>query len=60
MREGVKMPIQGTCGRCGYISSLNCGLPRLGIVKHHRLHRKILSQQPLTQAQESKLKAVDV
>ncbi|KAK6313029.1 cytoplasmic tRNA 2-thiolation protein 1 [Coregonus clupeaformis] len=71
VREGVKMPIQGTCGRCGYISSqalckscvllegLNRGLPRLGIGKHHRLHGKILSQQPLTQAEERKLKAVD-
>ena len=45
VRGEVKMPIQGTCTRCGYISSqelckacvllegLNRGLPRLGIGK---------------------------
>ncbi|KAE8292522.1 Cytoplasmic tRNA 2-thiolation protein 1 [Larimichthys crocea] len=61
VRDGVKMPVQGTCNRCGYISSqalckscvllegLNRGLPKLGIGKHHRLHGKILSQQPLTE-----------
>uniref|UniRef100_G3PH01 Cytoplasmic tRNA 2-thiolation protein 1 n=1 Tax=Gasterosteus aculeatus TaxID=69293 RepID=G3PH01_GASAC len=44
VREGVKMPVQGTCNQCGYISSqslckscvllegLNRGLPKLGIV----------------------------
>uniref|UniRef100_A0A3Q4FZY0 Cytosolic thiouridylase subunit 1 homolog (S. pombe) n=1 Tax=Neolamprologus brichardi TaxID=32507 RepID=A0A3Q4FZY0_NEOBR len=71
VREGVKMPVQGTCSRCGYISSqklckacvllegLNRGLPKLGIGKHHRFHDKILSQQPLTEQEERKLKAVD-
>lgn len=71
VREGVKMPVQGTCARCGYISSqalckscvllegLNRGLPKLGIGKHHRLHEKILSQQPLTENEERKLKSVD-
>ncbi|XP_008296100.1 cytoplasmic tRNA 2-thiolation protein 1 [Stegastes partitus] len=71
VREGVKMPVQGTCSRCGYISSqalckscvllegLNRGLPKLGIGKHHRLHDKILSQQPLTEKEERKLKSVD-
>ncbi|CAF87749.1 unnamed protein product, partial [Tetraodon nigroviridis] len=49
VRADVKMPTQGTCARCGYISSqplckscvllegLNRGLPKLGIGKHHRL-----------------------
>ncbi|KAF1388949.1 hypothetical protein PFLUV_G00068230 [Perca fluviatilis] len=71
VREGVKMPVQGTCNRCGYISSqalckscvllegLNRGLPKLGIGKHHRLHDKILSQQPLTEKEERKLKSTD-
>ncbi|KAG7281808.1 hypothetical protein CRUP_037089 [Coryphaenoides rupestris] len=71
IKESVKMPVQGTCGRCGYISSqalckacvllegLNRGLPKLGIGKHHRLHGKLLSQEPLTEAEERKLKAVD-
>lgn len=71
VRDDVKMPMQGTCSRCGYISSqslckscvllegLNRGLPKLGIGKHHRLHGKILSQQPLTESEERKLKAVN-
>jgi len=45
IREGVKLPIQGTCSRCNYISSqelckacvmlegLNKGMPRLGVGK---------------------------
>lgn len=45
VKEDVKMPVQGTCSRCGYISSqelckacvllegLNRGLPRIGIGK---------------------------
>jgi len=45
VKEGVKMPVQGTCSRCGYISSmalckacvllegLNKGRPKLGIGK---------------------------
>ncbi|XP_016090620.1 cytoplasmic tRNA 2-thiolation protein 1 isoform X2 [Sinocyclocheilus grahami] len=71
IKEGVKMPVQGTCSRCGYISSqalckscvllegLNRGLPKLGIGKHHRLHGKILAQESLTEQEEKKLKAVD-
>lgn len=71
IKEGVKMPVQGTCSRCGYISSqalckscvllegLNRGLPKLGIGKHHRLHGKILAQEPLTEQEEKKLKPVD-
>lgn len=71
IKEGVKMPVQGTCSRCGYISSqalckscvllegLNRGLPKLGIGKHHRLHGKILAQEPLTEQEQRKLKAVD-
>ncbi|XP_063050352.1 cytoplasmic tRNA 2-thiolation protein 1 [Engraulis encrasicolus] len=73
VRHGVKMPTQGSCQRCGYISSqalckacvllegLNRGLPRLGIGKHHRLHANILSQKPLDLEphQERKLRAAD-
>ncbi|XP_060787775.1 cytoplasmic tRNA 2-thiolation protein 1 isoform X1 [Neoarius graeffei] len=71
IKEGVKMPVQGTCSRCGYISSqalckscvllegLNRGLPKLGIGKHHRLHDKILAQQALTKQEEKNLTAVD-
>ncbi|XP_064471138.1 cytoplasmic tRNA 2-thiolation protein 1-like [Ornithodoros turicata] len=45
VKEGVKLPVQGTCEKCGYISSqktckacvmlegLNKGVPRLGIGK---------------------------
>ena len=48
VKKGVKMPTQGTCPKCGYISSqtlckacvllegLNRGLPKLGIGKVHR------------------------
>ncbi|GAA6105870.1 cytoplasmic tRNA 2-thiolation protein 1 [Tachysurus ichikawai] len=69
VKEGVKMPVQGTCLRCGYISSqalckscvllegLNRGLPKLGIGKPHRLHDK--TQQALTQQEEKKLKAME-
>ncbi|XP_033901435.2 cytoplasmic tRNA 2-thiolation protein 1 [Acipenser ruthenus] len=71
VKEDVKMPVQGICVRCGYISSqklckacvllegLNRGLPKLGIGKHHKLHHKLLSQEPLTEKEEKKLKAVD-
>ncbi|TTP43318.1 Cytoplasmic tRNA 2-thiolation protein 1 [Bagarius yarrelli] len=70
VKEGVKMPVQRTCSRCGYISSqtlckscvllegLNRGLPKLGIGKHHRLHNKILAQQPIIH-QKEKLKTVE-
>ncbi|MBN3306831.1 CTU1 protein, partial [Amia calva] len=68
---GVRMPVQGNCTRCGYISSqklckacvllegLNRGLPKLGIGKHQRLHDKILAQEPLSEKEERKLRAVD-
>ncbi|XP_027022708.1 cytoplasmic tRNA 2-thiolation protein 1 [Tachysurus fulvidraco] len=71
VKEGVKMPVQGTCLRCGYISSqalckscvllegLNRGLPKLGIGKPHRLHDKIFTQQALTQQEEKKLKSME-
>ncbi|CAG8803024.1 24770_t:CDS:2, partial [Racocetra persica] len=48
VKEGVKLPIQGVCKRCGYMSSnelckacmllegLNRGLPKLGIGKNFR------------------------
>ncbi|XP_026888674.2 cytoplasmic tRNA 2-thiolation protein 1 [Electrophorus electricus] len=71
LKEGVKMPVQGTCSRCGYISSqalckscvllegLNRGLPKLGIGKHHRLHGRILARQPLTPVEEEKMKTLE-
>lgn len=71
VKEDVKMPVQGTCARCGYISSqklckacvllegLNRGLPKLGIGKHHKLQHKLLAQEPLTEQEERKLKTVD-
>lgn len=71
VRDDVRMPVQGTCGRCGYISSqtlckacvllegLNRGLPRLGIGKHQRLHHKLLLQQPLSQDEHRKLQHAD-
>ncbi|XP_031549417.1 cytoplasmic tRNA 2-thiolation protein 1-like [Actinia tenebrosa] len=52
VKKEVKMPVQGTCSRCGYISSqhlckacvllegLNKGLPRLGIGKTDKLQRQ--------------------
>lgn len=51
IKKEVKMPVQGTCTQCGYISSqavckacmllegLNKGLPRLGIGKPHKVRR---------------------
>jgi len=53
IREGVKMPTQGICTQCGYISSqglckacvmlegLNKGLPRLGIGKSSKVNGSI-------------------
>ena len=50
VKKDVKMPVQGTCTRCGYISSqplckacvllegLNKGLPRLGIGKSSKVN----------------------
>ncbi|RWS01820.1 cytoplasmic tRNA 2-thiolation protein 1-like protein [Dinothrombium tinctorium] len=49
IKEGVKLPVQGVCSRCGYISSqnickacvmlegLNKGLPKLGIGKSSKV-----------------------
>ncbi len=57
VRKDAKLPVQGTCERCGYISSmslckacnllegLNRGLPKLGIGKTNRL-RKIFNLSP--------------
>ncbi|XP_043924263.1 cytoplasmic tRNA 2-thiolation protein 1 isoform X1 [Protopterus annectens] len=71
VKEDIKMPVQGSCTRCGYISSqklckacvllegLNRGLPKLGIGKHHKLHDKLVAQEPLTEAEEKKLKGID-
>ncbi|XP_074643196.1 cytoplasmic tRNA 2-thiolation protein 1-like [Tubulanus polymorphus] len=51
VKKDVKMPVQGRCTRCGYISSqsvckacvllegLNKGLPKLGIGKTHKVRR---------------------
>ncbi|XP_065186831.1 cytoplasmic tRNA 2-thiolation protein 1-like [Sycon ciliatum] len=64
VRKEVKMPTQGTCRQCGYISSqelckacvllegLNRGLPRLGIGKSSRV-KKALSEAPAPSAQAS-------
>ncbi|KXJ13170.1 cytoplasmic tRNA 2-thiolation protein 1 isoform X1 [Exaiptasia diaphana] len=55
VKKDVKMPVQGTCSRCGYISSqhlckacvllegLNKGLPRLGIGKTDKVQRQAKS-----------------
>ncbi|GCB75759.1 hypothetical protein scyTo_0020393, partial [Scyliorhinus torazame] len=71
IKEDVKMPTQGTCTRCGYISSqklckacallegLNRGLPKLGIGKHHKLHNRLLNKEPLTEDEEKKLGAIN-
>ncbi|XP_072921431.1 cytoplasmic tRNA 2-thiolation protein 1 isoform X2 [Hemitrygon akajei] len=72
VKEDVKMPKQGTCVRCGYISSqglckacvllegLNRGLPKLGIGKHAKLHSRLLNKEPLTEAEKKKLRVVDL
>jgi len=56
VRDNVKMPKQGTCQRCGYISSqpackacvllegLNKGKPRLGIGKTHRITKELAAE----------------
>ncbi|XP_064615086.1 cytoplasmic tRNA 2-thiolation protein 1-like isoform X2 [Liolophura sinensis] len=56
-KKEVKMPVQGTCKSCGYISSnpvckacvllegLNKGLPRLGIGKPSRERRKLAKME---------------
>ncbi|XP_046554128.1 cytoplasmic tRNA 2-thiolation protein 1-like isoform X2 [Haliotis rubra] len=53
VKKEVRMPVQGLCSRCGYMSSnpvckacvllegLNRGLPRLGIGKEHKERRKL-------------------
>ncbi|KAK2570852.1 Cytoplasmic tRNA 2-thiolation protein 1 [Acropora cervicornis] len=57
VKKDVKMPVQGTCSRCGYISSqplckacvllegLNKGLPRLGIGKTTKAQIEELSSE---------------
>nr|XP_033800403.1 cytoplasmic tRNA 2-thiolation protein 1 isoform X3 [Geotrypetes seraphini]XP_033800404.1 cytoplasmic tRNA 2-thiolation protein 1 isoform X3 [Geotrypetes seraphini]XP_033800405.1 cytoplasmic tRNA 2-thiolation protein 1 isoform X3 [Geotrypetes seraphini] len=72
VKEDVRMPVQGNCSRCGYISSqalckacvllegLNRGLPKLGIGKHQKLHHKLLAQEPLTEQERRKLKVLDL
>ncbi|XP_060114190.1 cytoplasmic tRNA 2-thiolation protein 1 [Heteronotia binoei] len=57
VREDVRMPTQGTCQRCGYLSSqslckacvllegLNRGLPRLGIGKPSRLQKALMDTE---------------
>ncbi|XP_060639921.2 cytoplasmic tRNA 2-thiolation protein 1 [Anolis sagrei] len=66
LREDVRMPTQGTCQRCGYLSSqslckacvllegLNRGLPRLAIGKPNRLQKALLmdGEQPEASTQE--------
>ncbi|ELU09290.1 hypothetical protein CAPTEDRAFT_102102 [Capitella teleta] len=51
IKKDVKMPVQGTCTRCGYVSSqdvckaclllegLNKGMPKLGIGKPHKVRK---------------------
>lgn len=63
VKKAVKLPTQGTCERCGYISSnplckacillegLNRGLPRLGIGKSHKERRKL--NEMLAQKEEA-------
>lgn len=53
VKKKVKLPVQGTCTRCHYVSSqsvckacvllegLNKGIPRLGIGKQHKERRKM-------------------
>ncbi|KAH3710988.1 hypothetical protein DPMN_070486 [Dreissena polymorpha] len=53
VKKDIRLPVQGVCERCGYISSnavckacvmlegLNKGLPRLGIGKTHKERRKM-------------------
>ncbi|XP_052815111.1 cytoplasmic tRNA 2-thiolation protein 1-like [Mya arenaria] len=68
VKKEVRMPVQGVCERCGYISSnpvckacvmlegLNKGLPRLGIGKTHKERRKMnemLSEQGDSSASSS-------
>jgi len=62
IKEGVKMPTQGNCVKCGYISSqplckacvmlegLNRGLPKLGIGKTHRGKGKIILDNMIREA----------
>ncbi|KAH0631304.1 hypothetical protein JD844_005586 [Phrynosoma platyrhinos] len=62
IREDIRMPIQGTCQRCGYLCSqplckacvllegLNRGLPRLGIGKPSYLQKALLVGEKKTEA----------
>ncbi|XP_062995800.1 cytoplasmic tRNA 2-thiolation protein 1 [Elgaria multicarinata webbii] len=65
VREDVRMPTQGTCRQCGYLSSqplckacvllegLNRGLPRLAIGKPGRLQKALLDgEKPETSLRE--------
>ncbi|KAI0227936.1 Cytoplasmic tRNA 2-thiolation protein 1 [Lamellibrachia satsuma] len=66
VKEGVKMPVQSNCSRCGYICSqavckacmmlegLNQGLPRLGIGKPHKV-RRLAGQSPTDGSTDSPL-----
>ncbi|XP_073254844.1 cytoplasmic tRNA 2-thiolation protein 1-like isoform X2 [Porites lutea] len=65
VKKDVKMPVQGICKRCGYISSqplckacvllegLNKGLPRLGIGKTTKAQIEILSSADSGSSQPS-------
>ncbi|XP_041354098.1 cytoplasmic tRNA 2-thiolation protein 1-like [Gigantopelta aegis] len=57
VKKEIRMPVQGTCTRCGYLSSnpvckacvllegLNKGRPRLGIGKEHKERRKMAEEE---------------
>ncbi|KAK7106932.1 cytoplasmic tRNA 2-thiolation protein 1-like isoform X2 [Littorina saxatilis] len=64
VKKDVRMPVQTTCSRCGYISSnelckacvmlegLNKGRPRLGIGKTHK-ERRLFNEELARQAAEA-------
>ncbi|XP_064628513.1 cytoplasmic tRNA 2-thiolation protein 1-like [Lineus longissimus] len=63
IKKEVKMPVQGLCTRCGYISSqpickacmllegLNKGMPRLGIGKTHKVRRQAREKEAKEKAE---------
>ncbi|XP_063403767.1 cytoplasmic tRNA 2-thiolation protein 1-like [Mytilus trossulus] len=65
VKKDVRLPVQGTCERCGYMSSnpvckacvllegLNRGLPRLGIGKLHKERRKADEAEKAKKAAEN-------
>ncbi|XP_052086704.1 cytoplasmic tRNA 2-thiolation protein 1-like isoform X2 [Mytilus californianus] len=65
VKKDVRLPVQGTCERCGYMSSnpvckacvllegLNRGLPRLGIGKTHKERRKAEEAEKARNATEN-------